>query len=221
MWHVSSKDLLVGARFTNTCLCLLTVSPYLSNQSVMIQSAPTEMEETEEFSTSGKCFWILNISKSSKLDLLLIKTSAVVSEWRIVSDPKNAGWLFSQELLHSYKDSGSLSLNLDLRHSREEQDRAIVSFYKRDGVHWASPFTCMLKGRLKNAVWISNMISSVYMKCEFTGDVATGSGVDRHIISTVISRLISGLQTNLGKIDQRVCVCVCSAEARKHMISNG
>lgn len=112
-------------------------------------------------------FWISNVSKSSQLsNSLLIKTSAVVSEWRIVSDPKHTGWLFSQELLHRYKDSGSLFLSLDLRDSREEQDQAIVSLYKRDGVQWASPFTCMLEGRLKNTVWISNMISSVDVKCE-------------------------------------------------------
>lgn len=177
------------------------------------------MEETEEFSTSGKCFWIPNVSKSSGLALLLIKTSAVVSEWRIVSDPRHAGWLFSHELLHRYKDSGSLSLSLDLRHSREEQDQALVSLYKRDGVQWASPLTCMLKGRLKNPVWISNMISSVYVKVDyryFTGDVATGSGVDRHIISTVISRLITGLQTNIGKNTNNTCVCACALQSSEN-----
>lgn len=99
--------------------------------------------------------------KKLKLALLLIKTSAVVSDWRIVSDPKHAGWLFSQELLHRYKDSRSLSLSLDLRQSREEQDQALVSFYKSDGAQWAAPLTCMLKGRLKTPVWISNTISSV------------------------------------------------------------
>lgn len=166
MWHVSSKDLLIGARFTNTCLCQLTVSLYLSDQSVMIQSAPTEMEETEVLSTSGKCFCISYVSKNARLDILLIKTSAVVSEWRIVSDPKHAGWLFSQERRHRCKESASLFLSLDLRHGREEQDHTIVFLYKRDGVQWASPFICTLKGRLKNTVWTSNMISSVYVKCE-------------------------------------------------------
>ncbi|XP_029689982.1 G2/M phase-specific E3 ubiquitin-protein ligase-like isoform X2 [Takifugu rubripes] len=99
------------------------------------------------------------------------------TEWTRVPDPKCAGRLFSQELLHRGKDSGSLSLSLDLRHSRGEQDRAIASLYRRDGLQWSSPLNCALKG-----------------------DVATGSGVDRHIISTVISRLMSGLHLNLGGV---------------------
>lgn len=88
-------------------------------------------------------------SNGLRLDLLLIKTSDVVSEWTRVPDPKCAGRLFSQQLLHRCKDSGSLSLSLDLRHSREEQDRAIASLYRRDDLQWPSPLKCALKGRLK------------------------------------------------------------------------
>ncbi|TWW56703.1 hypothetical protein D4764_08G0006900, partial [Takifugu flavidus] len=68
------------------------------------------------------------------------------TEWTRVPDPKCAGRLFSQELLHRGKDSGSLSLSLDLRHSRGEQDRAIASLYRRDGLQWSSPLNCALKG---------------------------------------------------------------------------
>lgn len=45
----------------------------------------------------------------------------------------------------------------------------------------------------------------------FTGDVATGSGVDRHIISMVISRLMSGLHLNLGK------TCVKKQDLKREM----
>ena len=34
--------------------------------------------------------------------------------------------------------------------------------------------------------------------CFFLGDVATGSGVDRHMMSTVIFKLMSGFHINLG-----------------------
>ncbi|XP_051282207.1 G2/M phase-specific E3 ubiquitin-protein ligase-like [Dicentrarchus labrax] len=116
----------------------------------MIGSLPTEMEETEEISTS-------------------------TTEWRMVSDPKQAGWFFSQELLHSNRDSNSLFLRVDIRQDKEEQDRALVTFYNRDNVQWTSPLQCKLQG-----------------------DVATGSGVDRHMMSTVIFKLISGFHINLG-----------------------
>ncbi|XP_030277939.1 uncharacterized protein LOC115584566 isoform X2 [Sparus aurata] len=112
----------------------------------MISSVPMEMEETEK-----------------------------ISKWRTVFDPKEAGWLFTQDLLHSNRDSKSLFLSLDIRKDKKEQDQALVTFYQRDNVKWTSPLMCTLQG-----------------------DVAAGSGVDRHVISTVIFKLISGLHINLG-----------------------
>lgn len=40
----------------------------------------------------------------------------------------------------------------------------------------------------------------IYIKkmCFLTGDLATGSGVDRHMMSTVIFKLMSGFHINLG-----------------------
>ncbi|CAJ1085131.1 uncharacterized protein LOC117821358 isoform X1 [Xyrichtys novacula] len=98
-------------------------------------------------------------------------------EWGVVSDPKEACWLFSQNLLHSGRHSDNLFLSVDIRRDREEQDRALITFYKRDNVQWTAPLQCTLRG-----------------------DVATGSGVDRHVMSTVIFRLISGFHLNLGNV---------------------
>ncbi|XP_060913654.1 G2/M phase-specific E3 ubiquitin-protein ligase-like [Labrus mixtus] len=98
-------------------------------------------------------------------------------EWRTVSDPKEAGWLFSQDLLHRDRDSNTLFLSLDIRQDREEQDRALVQFYKKDNVRWTSSLQSTLRG-----------------------DVAKGSGVDRHVMSTVIFRLMNGFHINLGKV---------------------
>ncbi|XP_029975322.1 uncharacterized protein LOC115408614 [Salarias fasciatus] len=98
-----------------------------------------------------------------------------VADWRTVPDPKQAGWIFSQELLHKNKDLKSLFLSVDVRHDPSEQDRALVAFYKRNKVQWASPLYCKLQG-----------------------DVATGSGVDRHMMSTVIFKLMSGFHLSFG-----------------------
>ncbi|XP_035500686.1 G2/M phase-specific E3 ubiquitin-protein ligase-like [Scophthalmus maximus] len=101
--------------------------------------------------------------------------SVPISDWRTVSDPKHAARLFSQDLLHRNKDSKCQFLSVDIRRDKEEQDRALVTFYKRDNVQWASPLQCKLQG-----------------------DAATGSGVNRHMMSTVIFKLISGFHANLG-----------------------
>lgn len=63
-----------------------------------------------------------------------------------MSDPKQAGWLFSRDLLHRNKDSKSLFLSVDIRQDKEEQDRALVAFYKRDNIQWTSPLRCKLEG---------------------------------------------------------------------------
>ncbi|XP_054868630.1 uncharacterized protein LOC118470857 [Amphiprion ocellaris] len=66
---------------------------------------------------------------------------------------------------------------MDIRQDKEEQDRALLTFYGRDNVQWASPLHCKLQG-----------------------DVATGSGVNRHMMSTVIFKLLSGFHINLGSV---------------------
>ncbi|XP_078111200.1 uncharacterized protein LOC144520942 [Sander vitreus] len=97
------------------------------------------------------------------------------TEWNTVSDPKQAGLLFSQDLVHSSRDSKSLFLSVDIRQDKEEQDRTLVTFYKRDNIRWTSPLQCKLQG-----------------------DVATGSGVNRHMMSTVIFKLMSGFHIKFG-----------------------
>ncbi|XP_033485691.2 G2/M phase-specific E3 ubiquitin-protein ligase-like [Epinephelus lanceolatus] len=107
-------------------------------------------------------------------DSTMSTTCGAVSEWRAVSDPKQAGWLFSQDLLHSNRNSINLFLSVDIRQDKEEQDQTLIKFYKRDNVRWTSP-----------------------LRCKLLGDVASGSGVDRHMMSTVIFKLMSGFHINL------------------------
>ncbi|XP_051908001.1 uncharacterized protein LOC127591729 isoform X5 [Hippocampus zosterae] len=103
------------------------------------------------------------------------KEITATNDWKTESDARQAGWLFAQELRQNNKDSKTLCLALDIRDDKESQDRALVSFYKRDNIQWASPLICKLQG-----------------------DVATGSGVQRHLMSMVIFRLTSGFHMNLG-----------------------
>lgn len=90
-------------------------------------------------------------------------------------DPKQAIWLVAKELLKRNKDSQKLFLSVDIRKDKVEQDKELLDFYTRNNIQWASPLECRLKG-----------------------DVATGSGVERHMLSTVIFKLISGFHINLG-----------------------
>ncbi|XP_061910685.1 uncharacterized protein LOC133654383 [Entelurus aequoreus] len=103
------------------------------------------------------------------------ETSSSKSEWKTISDPIQAGRLFAQDLLHNNRLLKTLRLTMDIRQDKETQDQALVSFYKRDNIQWASPLQCKLQG-----------------------DIATGKGVDRHLMSTVISRIINGFHITLG-----------------------
>lgn len=70
------------------------------------------------------------------------------SEWRTVSDPKQAVWLFSQKLLNRDKGSKGLFLSMDIRQDKEDQDRHLIDFYRRDNIKWTSPLNCKLYGRI-------------------------------------------------------------------------
>ena len=128
-----------------------------------------------------------------------------VPKWRTASDPKHAGQLFCLELLHSNKDLKSLFLYVDIRKDKQEQDQDLVAFYKRDNIQWASPLQCALRGKvtleLSKRHCFKVVIFDKYKKYVgvSTGDVATGNGVSRHMMSTVIYKLISGFHINLGQ----------------------
>ncbi|KAJ0064186.1 hypothetical protein NL108_001488 [Boleophthalmus pectinirostris] len=98
-----------------------------------------------------------------------------VPDWKTVPDPKQASWLVCEELLQRNKGCRQLFLSVDIRKDKEEQDQELVEFYKKNNIQWASPLECKLRG-----------------------DVATGSGVERHMFSMVIFKLISGFHIHLG-----------------------
>ncbi|KAK0134310.1 hypothetical protein N1851_030131 [Merluccius polli] len=96
-------------------------------------------------------------------------------DWKTVADPKRAVWLFTQEVLTNKNGSEENHFSVDLRKDQEEQDRSYVSFYKRRNVEWASPLTCTLEG-----------------------DAAVGLGVNRHVMSTMMLKMRTGFQLQLG-----------------------
>ncbi|XP_059917891.1 uncharacterized protein LOC132463874 isoform X2 [Gadus macrocephalus] len=100
--------------------------------------------------------------------------TSLPAEWSSVSEPARAAWLFSKELLQRNRHLKSLYLNVDVRKERQQQDNALITFYKRPCIQWASPFICELKG-----------------------DCVTGPSVCRHLFSTAIFKLRSGLHFNL------------------------
>nr|XP_023660678.1 uncharacterized protein LOC111840263 [Paramormyrops kingsleyae] len=84
-----------------------------------------------------------------------------MQEWMTTSDPKRAALLFTRELLcKAERHAEPLCFTLDIHKSVEEQDHAILFFYKKGNVNWASPLQCKLRG-----------------------DSAVGEGVNRYVLS--------------------------------------
>lgn len=66
-------------------------------------------------------------------------------DWKKITDPKEAADVFRKQLLRAEEQEQPLRFILDLREDVEEQDREIISFYKRPNVNWARPFSCILR----------------------------------------------------------------------------
>ncbi|XP_072554187.1 uncharacterized protein [Paramormyrops kingsleyae] len=102
-----------------------------------------------------------------------------MQEWMTTSDPKRAALHFTRELLcKAERHAEPLCFTLDIHKSVEEQDHAILFFYKKGNVNWASPLQCKLRG-----------------------DSAVGEGVNRYVLSTICHKLRNGFHVNLGNMD--------------------
>ena len=67
------------------------------------------------------------------------------SEWVNELDPLKACELFREELLRHNAECPHLFLAVDT-FDAEEQDSALISFYKQHDVNWAAPLKCRLRG---------------------------------------------------------------------------
>ncbi|MEQ2219892.1 hypothetical protein XENOCAPTIV_027432, partial [Xenoophorus captivus] len=70
-----------------------------------------------------------------------------------------------------------LVARLDLGSTEEDREREILTFYKKTGIDWASPFSVIL-----------------------TGDAAIGDGVKRHFLSIVMEKIQFGFNLDFGPI---------------------
>ncbi|XP_067298485.1 uncharacterized protein [Pseudorasbora parva] len=66
-------------------------------------------------------------------------------DWRNITDPKVAAEVFKTQLLNTEVWGQPLRFMLDLREDLEDQDREIISFYKRPNINWSRPFSCILR----------------------------------------------------------------------------
>lgn len=55
--------------------------------------------------------------------------------------------MFKHYLLKNGELKPELVARLDLRSTEEDREREILSFYKKPGIDWASPFSAILGGR--------------------------------------------------------------------------
>ncbi|KAK1158972.1 hypothetical protein AOXY_G22816 [Acipenser oxyrinchus oxyrinchus] len=72
--------------------------------------------------------------------------SPPLSEWELEPDPTRAAWLFKRALLSHHETGKPLNLRMDIRESLEDQERALMTFYKAPNIKWACPLKCTLEG---------------------------------------------------------------------------
>ncbi|KAJ7983964.1 hypothetical protein DPEC_G00368400, partial [Dallia pectoralis] len=95
--------------------------------------------------------------------------------WKGIADPAKAVVLFRSLLLCQKEQENVLRFSMDIQMDVDEQDRAIICFYKSNKVDWARPLHCKLQG-----------------------DAAVGEGVNRHFFSTTMHKLQNGFKINFG-----------------------
>ncbi|XP_049419864.1 uncharacterized protein LOC125881002 isoform X2 [Epinephelus fuscoguttatus] len=96
------------------------------------------------------------------------------SEWTTEPDVYKAANMFRRHLLNNAELKPELVARLDLRSTEEDREREILTFYKKPGIDWASPFSVIL-----------------------SGDTAVGDGVKRHFLSMVMEKIQFGFDLDL------------------------
>ncbi|XP_076877915.1 uncharacterized protein LOC143526957 [Brachyhypopomus gauderio] len=94
-------------------------------------------------------------------------------DWKNEPNPAYAAKKFRDSLLQKYETGKPLHLQMDLRDTPADRERAILSFYKMANIDWACPLSCTLKG-----------------------DPAIGDGVMRHFFETIMSKIQHGFEIN-------------------------
>lgn len=58
--------------------------------------------------------------------------------------------MYRRRILRNVEDKPELVARLDLTSSEQDRVREVLSFYKRQDIDWASPFSVRLKGTQQN-----------------------------------------------------------------------
>ncbi|XP_048017957.1 uncharacterized protein LOC125249671 isoform X1 [Megalobrama amblycephala] len=92
--------------------------------------------------------------------------TSLSAAWKYETDPLKASQMFRAELLSENRFCPSMSLMINQFDTVDEQDRTLISFYKKNSTNWSAPLICSL-----------------------IGDEAVGTGVNRHIFSMIMQKL--------------------------------
>lgn len=140
----------------------------------------------------------------------LIFSFFLIAEWMRILDPRMASVFFCRILL---REQSQASFHSDLKDIPEDQERSILSFYKAQGVNWATPLiyenpslsqVLSFYFRLLQYFLIYSFIICICRKsfhsCHlcFIGDAAIGDGVNRHLLSVTTEKLRTGFSLNFG-----------------------
>ncbi|RVE61339.1 hypothetical protein OJAV_G00169860 [Oryzias javanicus] len=142
-------------------------------------NSDSNAEETSERTPSGSSGMIqagttpAATSSSSQSPNEEIQSSSS-EDWTTEPDVYKAANMFRHHLLTSAEHKPELVARLDLRSTEEDREREIITFYKKPGIDWASPFSVILGG-----------------------DAAVGDGVKRHFFSMVMEKIQFGFDLNL------------------------
>ncbi|XP_048034538.1 uncharacterized protein LOC125260283 isoform X2 [Megalobrama amblycephala] len=101
--------------------------------------------------------------------------TSLSAAWKYETDPLKASQMFRAELLSENRFCPSMSLMINQFDTVDEQDRTLISFYKKNSTNWSAP-----------------------LRCSLIGDEAVGTGVNRHIFSMIMQKLKTGFSLNLG-----------------------
>lgn len=66
-------------------------------------------------------------------------------EWVLIEDSTKAAKAYKQVLLATHAGERPLDMRMDVRHSEEDRERALLSIYKGHN-NWAGPLQCTLEG---------------------------------------------------------------------------
>ncbi|XP_049333533.1 uncharacterized protein LOC125801211 isoform X2 [Astyanax mexicanus] len=134
-----------------------------------------QQKETEDGNTTPGEMGNRNSTDNEHRDLRQRQSGSCTSEeWKTEPDITKAVDIYRHQLLKAAESEEDLTIKLNMGHSPEDRERAILQFYKAPNINWARNLTVVLQG-----------------------DAALGDGVKRFFFSQTISKLQFGFELNI------------------------